>query len=31
MKITTSNNGVWPDFIYCTDDRYFKSELHNFW
>jgi hypothetical protein len=30
MKITTSNNGVWTDFIYCTDDRCFKNELHSF-
>jgi len=31
MKITTSNNRVWTDFIYGIDDRCFKIELHNFW
>jgi hypothetical protein len=31
MKITASNNGVWKDFIYCTDDRCIKIDLFTFW
>jgi hypothetical protein len=30
MEITGSNNGVWKDFIYCTDDPCFKLDLYNF-
>jgi hypothetical protein len=29
MEITASNNGVWKDFMYCTDDRRFKIDLYN--
>jgi len=29
MEVTSSNNGVWKDFIYCTDDPCFKIELYN--
>ena len=31
MEITASNNGVWKDFMYCTDDSRFKIDLYNFW
>jgi hypothetical protein len=30
MKITASNNGVWEEFIYCTEDRCFQIVLHSF-
>jgi len=29
MKIAASNNGALTDFIYGTDYRYFKIDLHN--
>lgn len=31
MKSAASNNGVWKDFIYWTDDRCFKIDLYDFW
>jgi hypothetical protein len=29
MEITARNDGVWKDFVYCTDDRCLKIALHN--
>jgi hypothetical protein len=31
MKITASNNRIWKDFIYCTDDSCFKTDLYKIW